>query len=84
MGKSGAKYDFDKTKWFNQQYLRDLPNNEIAKELKVILIENGVDSEDDFIIKVSEQLKEEQYLLKTCGTKESIFLFLRKNMKKRF
>ena len=23
VGKAGAKFDFDKTKWFNQQYLRE-------------------------------------------------------------
>ena len=33
VGKSGAKFDPDKTKWFNQQYLRSKSNAELAKLL---------------------------------------------------
>ena len=42
VGKAGAKFDFDKTKWFNQQYLRLKSKNELAKELQIILKENGI------------------------------------------
>lgn len=31
VGKSGAKFDFDKTKWFNQQYLRNKSGHTLAK-----------------------------------------------------
>ncbi|MDB4710842.1 glutamate--tRNA ligase [Flavobacteriales bacterium] len=34
VGKSGAKFDPDKTKWFNQQYLRSKSNNELAELLQ--------------------------------------------------
>ena len=37
VGKSGAKFDFDKTKWFNQQYLRSKSKLELAEMLQVIL-----------------------------------------------
>ena len=30
VGKSGAKFDFDKTRWFNQQYLRAKSKDELA------------------------------------------------------
>ena len=33
VGKSGAKFDPDKTKWFNQQYLRAKPNEELGQML---------------------------------------------------
>ena len=33
VGKAGAKYDPDKAKWFNQQYLRAKGNEELAEEL---------------------------------------------------
>jgi glutamyl-tRNA synthetase len=31
VGKAGAKFDFDKTKWFNQQYLRSKSGDELAE-----------------------------------------------------
>lgn len=31
VGKAGAKFDADKTKWFNQQYLRSASNSELAE-----------------------------------------------------
>ena len=34
VGKSGAKFDPDKTKWFNQQYLRNKSNSDLGKLLK--------------------------------------------------
>ncbi len=34
VGKSGAKFDPDKTKWFNQQYLRNKSNTELGKLLQ--------------------------------------------------
>ena len=40
VSKSGAKFDPDKTKWFQQQYLRSTPNEEIAVKLSQILTDN--------------------------------------------
>lgn len=37
VGKSGAKFDPDKAKWYNQQYLWKRSNAELASELKEIL-----------------------------------------------
>lgn len=31
ISKSGAKFDFDKAKWFNQQYLKAMSNDELAQ-----------------------------------------------------
>tara|TARA_B100000902_G_scaffold12252_1_gene14936 strand:+ start:73382 stop:74905 length:1524 start_codon:yes stop_codon:yes gene_type:complete len=58
VGKSGAKFDFDKTKWFNQQYLRLKSKNELAVELQTILRENKIEANNDFVASVCEQLKE--------------------------
>tara|TARA_B100001142_G_scaffold301202_1_gene326632 strand:+ start:562 stop:2085 length:1524 start_codon:yes stop_codon:yes gene_type:complete len=64
VAKSGAKFDFDKTKWFNQQYLRAKSKEDLAKELQVILKENGVNAEDNFVEAVCEQLKERATFIK--------------------
>ena len=43
VGKAGSKFDFDKTKWFNQQYLRAKSKRDLAKELQVILKTNEIE-----------------------------------------
>ena len=64
VGKAGAKFDFDKTKWFNQQYLRLKSNDELAQELQVILKKNSLEIEDKFVANVCEQLKERATFVK--------------------
>ena len=57
VGKAGAKFDFDKTKWFNQQYLRSKSGNELAQLIHTKIKESKtVDIE--FLAKVCELMKE--------------------------
>ena len=63
VGKSGAKFDFDKTRWFNQQYLRAKSNEDLAKDLQEILKQNGVDANDDYVEQFV-QLKERATFVK--------------------
>ena len=58
VGKSGAKFDFDKTKWFNQQYLRSKSKLELAEMLQLILKKNNIDAEINYVANVCQQLKE--------------------------
>ena len=64
VGKSGAKYDFNKTKWFNQQYLRAKSKEELAQNLQMILQENEIKANDAFVQAVCEQLKERATFVK--------------------
>ena len=64
VGKAGAKFDFDKTRWFNQQYLRSKSKEELAQDLQIILKENGVEAEDNFVETVCQQLKERATFVK--------------------
>ena len=64
VGKSGAKFDFDKTRWFNQQYLRAKSKEDLAKDLQEILKQNGVEANDDYVGTVCEQLKERATFVK--------------------
>ena len=41
VGKAGAKYDADKTKWYNQQYLREKSNETLVELLKPHLMQKG-------------------------------------------
>jgi glutamyl-tRNA synthetase len=64
VGKSGAKFDFDKTLWFNQQYLRNKSKEALAIDLQIILKKNSVKVEDSFVQEVCEQLKERSTFVK--------------------
>ena len=55
VGKSGAKFDPVKTKWFNEQFLRMKSNEELASLLKPLI---DFEVEDEYLAKVSELLKE--------------------------
>ncbi len=54
VGKSGAKFDPDKTKWFNEQYLRATSNEELAQLIKPI---TG-DTSDDLLTGICGLMKE--------------------------
>lgn len=55
VGKSGARFDPDKTKWFNQYYLRHKSNEELAEHVAPLL-DDAVDA--DYLAKVCGLLKE--------------------------
>jgi glutamyl-tRNA synthetase len=64
VGKAGAKFDFDKTRWFNQQYLRAKTKEDLMQDLQIILKENGIEANDNFVATVCEQLKERSTFVK--------------------
>ncbi|MDX5428655.1 MAG: glutamate--tRNA ligase [Bacteroidota bacterium] len=58
VSKAGAKFDFEKAKWFNQQYLRAKDNSELAEQLKPILDAKGVDYSKLDLPAIVELMKE--------------------------
>ena len=42
IGKSGVKFDIQKAKWFNEQYLRNMPVEDLVGFLKTELDSNGI------------------------------------------
>jgi len=58
VSKSGAKFSPDKTKWFNQQYMMQKDNAELAELYAVILTEKGISTEKDYVTKVVSLIKE--------------------------
>lgn len=61
--KSGARFDIDKAKWFNQQYIIKKDTAELLPAVKDILTEKGVQKEDEFLIKYINLMKERVTLL---------------------
>jgi glutamyl-tRNA synthetase len=56
--KAGAKFDPEKAKWFNQQYLRKHSDAELAEKFKPVLKEKGIEKNDAFIIEFCKLVKE--------------------------
>jgi len=56
--KSGAKFDPEKAKWFNQQYLRVKSDHELSQVFKPILKEKGHEKDDTFMIDFCKLVKE--------------------------
>lgn len=74
VGRAGAKFDFDKTKWFNQQYLRMQSGEELAPQLKPLLAEAGFSAEDKYTSDVCELMKERATFVKDI-LKEGRYFF---------
>jgi len=55
--KSGAKFDPEKNKWFNHQYLQKQTDESLAKAFKIILEEKGISTSLD-ITRVVTSIKE--------------------------
>ena len=45
--KSGDRFEVDKSRWFNQQYIIAKPNTELAAYLRPMISERGIDVSDD-------------------------------------
>ncbi len=58
IGKAGAKFDYEKGKWYNQQYLKNLDSKIIAEQNKSVLDEKGITYEEGYLIKAIDLLKE--------------------------
>ncbi len=56
--KAGAKFDFEKAKWFNHQYLISRDNEELGCEFEKLLAQMGVTSNFDYVVKVVSLVKE--------------------------
>lgn len=69
VGKSGAKFDFEKTKWFNQQYLRAKSGEELAELLK----DKAQGVEADYLAKVCDLIKERATLVDEILTEGEYF-----------
>jgi glutamyl-tRNA synthetase len=63
IGKSGARFDYDKAKWFNQQYIQHASDQQIAAWLKPVLEEKGVKAGADRLATFGHLFKERVALL---------------------
>jgi len=72
VGKSGARFDPDKTKWFNQQYLRATSNQGLAEMIIADSIVTG-DYSTDYLANVCGLMKERATFIKDIVSDGSYF-----------
>jgi glutamyl-tRNA synthetase len=58
IGKSGARFDFDKAKWFNQQYIMATPDEELAEKVRPFIEEHGHHPSGNFLTEFCRLMKE--------------------------
>jgi glutamyl-tRNA synthetase len=63
VGKSGARFDYEKAKWFNQQYLIAADNASLAQSVQSIIAEKGHQPSLAFLEKFCGLMKERVQLL---------------------
>jgi len=56
--KSGAKFDYKKSGWFNRQYIQHKSDEEIAELLRPVLNEKGIHTTCDKTVKVAGLIKD--------------------------
>jgi glutamyl-tRNA synthetase len=72
--KGGAKFDFEKAKWFNHEWIKRSDSMRLFEPVKEILITHGITlRDDDYLIKVLDMIKERCTLLHDFVQQGSFF-----------
>ena len=58
ISKSGAKFNVEKAKWFNHEYMQMHSDDEIAEMFQPYLDEHGIKADHDYVVKVCGMMKE--------------------------
>ncbi len=62
--KAGAKFDFEKAKWFNHEYILHADNRELAEMFMPIVKENGIDAPMEKVVTVVGMMKDRVSFMK--------------------
>lgn len=73
IGKAGARFDIDKAKWFNQQYIIQSTNAELAELIRPLIEEKGYKVETAFLHSFCGMMKERVHLLPEFWTEGYYF-----------
>lgn len=74
VSKAGAKFDFEKAKWFNHEYIKKSEAESLKAEILTILKANGISvADDDHLVKVIDLVKERLTFLQDFWEQSSFF-----------
>lgn len=71
--KSGAKFDYEKGKWFNHQYIQLEPLESIVELFKSVLLEHGIKADDTYTTKVVDLVRERVSFVQDIWNEASFF-----------
>jgi glutamyl-tRNA synthetase len=73
VSKSGAKFDYEKGKWFNHKYLQQKSDEQLAELFRFELKDKGLDMTTDKLVKVVSLIKERSNFVKDFWLQSSFF-----------
>ncbi|MDA3822077.1 MAG: glutamate--tRNA ligase [Bacteroidales bacterium] len=73
VGKAGAKFDPDKARWYNHQYLQERPVDELVKLFIPVLTDNEIDASIEFVTQVVALVKERANFVSDLLDQSSFF-----------
>ena len=90
--KAGAKFDYEKGRWFNHEYLQMLSDERLAQLFKPVLRQHGVNADDysdEFLARVVSLVKGRIYFVKDLWDQTKFFFvapeeYNAKDVKKRW
>ena len=71
--KSGARFDFDKAQWYNQQYLQSTPSSQLAAQIAPLVEANGWSFDLSYLAQVCDLMKERVMYTNEIPTQGSYF-----------
>jgi glutamyl-tRNA synthetase len=64
VSKSGAKFDFEKAKWFNAEWIKKLSAESLKPKVKAVLADQGIEVADEaYLLQVIDKVKDRCVLL---------------------
>ncbi|MBQ7062862.1 MAG: glutamate--tRNA ligase [Bacteroidales bacterium] len=73
ISKSGAKFNVEKAKWFNHEYMQMRSDEEVASMFEPILEAHGVSAPHDYVVRVCGMMKERVSFAKELWETTSYF-----------
>lgn len=73
VSKSGAKFDYEKGKWFNHKYLQNKPLEELADLFQHELIQRDIVEDSDKVMKIVELVRERADFISDLWNQSSYF-----------
>lgn len=58
VGSSGVQFNMDKLRWFNEQHIKRLSGEELARRTQPYLKKHGLEADDGYLAEVAELMKE--------------------------